>query len=70
METNRITMEYNFENGTRLPLMTDLVHKIKRSDKLKLVEYEPSPSLIADSDVILNYFCNREMKFGTKVCCG
>ena len=68
MQTNQITMEYRFKNGSRLPLMLDLIHKMNRSRKEKIVELKPTDSILADSDVIFNYFCNQKLRL-ENVCC-
>ena len=64
METNRITTEFIFKNGERLPLMPDLVHKMEKGSKSK-PKIIP-PNLNIDADVLLNYFCRKRDKFNLK----
>ena len=67
METNRITMEYEFDaEKTRQHLMPDGVHKMNRGPHSKPTEF--APSLKIDSDVIFNYFCNNKFKFEDTCC--
>ena len=66
METNRKTMEH-WENRTRQYLYSDLVHKQAFSMGTD-VKQEVVDSLRIDSDVVLNYFCNKQLKL-KDVCC-
>ena len=65
MKINRITMEYAFDGGkTRQYLMPDGVHKMAHTYVRSpgFVEKKIAPSLMIDSNVIFNYFCNRKFK--------
>ena len=67
METNRITMEYEFDEGkTRQHLMPDGVHKMNRGPHSKPTEF--APSLKIDSEVVFNYFCNKKFNFEDTCC--
>ena len=66
IESNRLTMEYSFEDGKRLHLMPDGVHKMARSPNSDSKEF--STSLMVDTDVIFNYICNRRFEI-EKTCC-
>ena len=72
METNRITMEYAFDGGkTRQYLMPDGVHKMAHNVARNpdFLQKKIAPSLVIDSNVIFNYFCNRKFKFRDTCCC-
>ena len=68
METNRMTMEYRFEDGTRQPLMSDNVHKMTYLGNVPGGKQDFVPSLAIDSNIILNYFCNKKFGF-VNTCC-